>query len=94
MPESNLRASVKAEGYENAAYDFCNVDKETLALAKQAVAILAGAADDPEVRLEGDDGRAKQAYSSSKLAKTIFVPEENRHETVRVKVVLKRLSAK
>ena len=55
---------------------------------------LAGVADDPDVRLEGDDGRAKQAYASAKLAKTFSVPEENRHETVRVKVVLKRRAAK
>ena len=91
MPEANLRASVKAEGYEDAACEFCNVDKETLALAKQAVSILAGVADDPDVRLEGDDGRAKQAYASAKLAKTFSVPEENRHETVRVKLTLKRV---
>ncbi|HNX33389.1 MAG TPA: MBL fold metallo-hydrolase [Kiritimatiellia bacterium] len=90
MPEANLRASVKAEGYEDAACEFCNVDRETLALAKQTVSILAGAADDPEVKLEGDDGRAKQAYASAKLAKTFFVPEENRHDVVQVKVVLKR----
>lgn len=90
MPASNLRASVKADGYEEAARDFSNVDKETLALAKQAASILAGAADDPEVKLEGDDGRAKQAYASAKLAKTFVVPEENRHEAVQVKVILKK----
>lgn len=88
MPEANLRASVKAEGYEDAACEFCNVDRETLALAKQTVSILAGAADDPDVKLEGDDGRAKQAYASAKLAKTFFVPEENRHDAVRVKIIL------
>lgn len=90
MPEANLRASVKAEGFEAAACEFCNVDKETLALAKQTVSILAGAADDPDVKLEGDDGRAKQAYASAKLAKTFCVPEENRHDVVQVKVVLKK----
>lgn len=90
MPEPNLRASVKAEGYEETSCAFCNVDRETLALAKQTAAILAGAADDPDVRLEGDDGRAKQAYASGKLAKSIVVPEENRYEPVKVKIVLKR----
>lgn len=90
MPAANLRASVKAEGFEEVSRDFSNVDRETLALAKQAAAILAGAADDPEVKLEGDDGRAKQAHASARLAKTFYVPEENRHDAVQVKVVLKR----
>ncbi len=90
MPAPNLRARVKAEGFEDASADFCNVDKQALALAKHAVAIVAGAADDPDVRLEGDDGRAKRAYASDKLAQAIVVPEENRHETVCVTVVLKR----
>jgi len=92
MPEPSLQASVKAEGYEEATATFCNVDKETLALAKQTVAIVAGVADDQEVNVEKDFTGAKEAYMSSKLAKTFTVPEENRHDTIQVKIVLKRRS--
>lgn len=91
MPEPNLQASVKAEGYEEATAAFCNVDKETLALAKQTASILAGVSDDPEVKVEKDFGGGKEAHMSSKLAKTFTVPEENRHDTIQVKIVLKRL---
>ena len=91
MPDPSLQASVKAEGYEEATATFCNVDKETLALAKQTAAIVAGVADDPEVKVEKDFTGAKEAYRSSKLAKTFAVPEENRHDTIQVKIVLKRL---
>lgn len=91
MPKPNLEATVTAEGYEGATVTFCNVDKETLALAKQTASIVAGVADDPEVKLEKDFTGAKEAYRSSKLAKTFAVPEENRHDTIQVKIVLKRL---
>lgn len=91
MPEPTLRVSVKADGYEDAAHDFCNVDKVTLALAKQAVSVIAAVADDPEMQIEGDrDGNVKKRYASNRLAKTLVVPEENRHEQVQVKIVLKR----
>lgn len=91
MPEPTLNAHARAEGYEEASRDFCNIDKRTLALAKHAASVLAGVADDPEFQIEGDQsGRAKQAYVSGRLAKTIHVPEENRHDGVRVRMVLKR----
>jgi len=32
----------------------------------------------PEVKLEGDDGRAKQAWASARLAKTFYVPAADR----------------
>lgn len=91
MPEPTLNAHVRAEGYEEASRDFCNIDKRTLALAKHAVSVLAGVADDPEVQLEREEsGRTKQAHASGKLAKSIHVPEENRHDGIRVRTVLKR----
>lgn len=89
MPGNNLRASVKAPGYEDAPREFCNVDLATLALAKQSAAIFASVADDPEIKIEGDTQPMGEEFSSSKLAKAVTVPEENRHETVQVKIVLK-----
>ena len=89
MPEANLRVSAQAEEYDTAVVECCNVDKETLALAKSTVAVLAGFANDPSVEFTPELEQAKKQYGADKLAKTLVVPEENRYDIVKVEIVLK-----
>ncbi|MFA7172522.1 MAG: MBL fold metallo-hydrolase [Kiritimatiellia bacterium] len=91
MPEPNLSVSVKADGYEAVSRTLCNIDKRALATAKLAVEVLAGVADDPEIKVLNGDDKAKLAWSSAKMAKTFSIPEENRHDTVEIKVTLMAL---
>ena len=90
MPEPNLRVSVAAEGYETLTLTACNIDRRTLACAKLAVEVLAGVADDPTIKILNSDEKARRAWSSERLAKSFSIPAANVHESVEIKVVLKR----
>ncbi|MDD4019927.1 MAG: hypothetical protein PHV28_18520, partial [Kiritimatiellae bacterium] len=90
MPEPNLLVSVAADGYEAVTLKACNIDRRTLACAKLAVEVLAGVAADSSIKILNGDEKARQAWSSERLAKSFSVPAENLYEAVEIKVVLKR----
>ncbi|MDD2599235.1 MAG: hypothetical protein PHO37_08430 [Kiritimatiellae bacterium] len=54
--------------------------------------MLAGVADDPEIKVLNKGGKARElTWSSAKMAKTFSIPEENRYDTVEIKVTLMAL---